>query len=95
MTRIYFDYNASTPIAPEVAAAMQEAVEGAYGNPSSPHWAGIPARAIVERARADVARLLGCDPSEVVFTSGGSESNNLALKGTFFASTRADRKSVV
>jgi len=94
MTRIYLDYNASTPIAPEVAEAMRDAMEGAYGNPSSPHWAGIPARAIVERARADVAALLDCDPSEVVFTSGGSESNNLALKGTFFASTRR-RKHII
>ena len=84
-SRIYLDYNASTPLAPSVAAKMREVMEDAYGNPSSPHWAGAPARMHVERARAQVAELLGCEPSEVVFTSGGSESNNLALKGVFFA----------
>ena len=83
--RIYLDYNASTPLAPSVAATMREVMEEAYGNPSSPHWAGAPARVYVERARAEIAELLGCDPAEVVFTSGGSEANNLALKGVFFA----------
>ena len=83
--RIYLDYNASTPLAPSVAAKMREVMEDAYGNPSSLHWAGAPARAHVERARAEVADLLGCEPAEVVFTSGGSEANNLALKGVFFA----------
>ena len=83
--RIYLDYNASTPLAPSVAAKMREVMEDAYGNPSSPHWAGAPARAHVEHARAEVAELLGCEPEEVVFTSGGSEANNLALKGVFFA----------
>src|SRR5512143_3804459 len=56
-----------------------------YGNPSSLHWAGLPAKDAVEKARGQVAGLLGCDPTEVVFTSGGSESNNHALKGVFFA----------
>lgn len=83
--RIYLDYNASTPLAPSVAAKMREVMDDAYGNPSSLHWAGAPARVHVERARAQVAELLGCEPAEVVFTSGGSESNNLALKGVFFA----------
>ena len=83
--RIYLDYNASTPLAPSVAAKMREIMEGAYGNPSSPHWAGAPARVHVEHARAEVAELLGCDPAEIVFTSGGSEANNHALKGVFFA----------
>jgi cysteine desulfurase len=62
-----------------------------YGNPSSGHWAGRPAKEAVENARAQVARLLGCKPSEIVFTSGGSEANNHALKGAFFA---ADRRNV-
>ena len=83
--RIYLDYNASTPLAPSVVVKMREVMEDAYGNPSSPHWAGAPARVHVERARAEVAGLLGCEPAEVVFTSGGSEANNLALKGVFFA----------
>ena len=94
MTRIYLDYNASTPIAPEVAGVMRRAMDDAFGNPSSPHWAGAPAREIVERARGQVASLLGCRPTEVVFTSGGSESNNLALKGVFFASQRR-RKHII
>lgn len=83
--RIYLDYNASTPLDPRVAAAMRPFLEAGYGNPSSAHWAGTPARAAVEHARAQVAGLLGCAPDEVVFTSGGSEANNLALKGVFFA----------
>ena len=84
-SRIYLDYNASTPLAPSVAAKMREVMEDAFGNPSSPHWAGAPARVHVEHARTRVAELLGCAPSEIVFTSGGSEANNFALKGVFFA----------
>ena len=83
--QIYLDYNASTPIDPRVAAVMHTAIESAFGNPSSPHWAGAPARAMVETARQQVADLLGCTAAEIVFTSGGSESNNLALKGLYFA----------
>lgn len=83
--RIYLDFNASTPVAPEVAARMQEVLDEPFGNPSSDHWAGKPARDAVEKARAQVAGLLGCDTAEVVFTSGGSEANNHALKGVFFA----------
>jgi len=85
MKTIYLDFNASTPIAPEAAEAMKLFLKDHYGNPSSNHWAGIPAREAVERARAQVARLLSCSPDEVVFTSGGTESNNHVLKGTFFA----------
>ena len=88
---IYLDYNASTPIAPRVAAVMRDAMDSGMGNPSSLHWAGVSARGIVERARGQVAGLLGCSPEEVVFTSGGSEANNLALKGAFFASRRKRR----
>ena len=82
--RIYLDFNATTPIAPEVAAAMSQALRGTFGNPSSEHWAGQLARQAVEKARAQVAALLHCSSDEVVFTSGGSESNNHALKGVFF-----------
>lgn len=91
MRCIYLDYNASTPVAPEVAAILREGLAGAFGNPSSRHWAGAPARDLVEIARRQVADLLGCMPEEVVFTSGGSEANNFALKGTFFASSRERR----
>ncbi len=94
MRQIYLDHNASTPIAPEVAAAMREAIDGAFGNPSSRHWAGLPAKQMVETARSQLADLLGCAPDEVVFTSGGSEANNLALKGVFFASKRQRRHVV-
>lgn len=82
---IYLDYNASTPIDPVVAAAMRPLLEGRYGNPSSGHWASIEAKAALENARGQVAALLKCENDEIVFTSGGSEANNLALKGVFFA----------
>ncbi len=64
---------------------MQAVLDAPFGNPSSDHWAGKPAREAVRKARAQVAGLLGCDAGEVVFTSGGSEANNHALKGIFFA----------
>src|SRR4030043_341318 len=83
--RIYLDYNASTPIAPEVAEAMKPFLSQHFGNPSSPHWAGIPAKEAIEHAREQVAELLECRPNEIVFTSGGSESNNHAIKGAFYA----------
>ncbi|ABI55978.1 cysteine desulfurase family protein [Alkalilimnicola ehrlichii MLHE-1] len=84
-TPIYLDYNASTPIAPEVAKAMAPYLQEAYGNPSAGHWAGGPAREAVEQARRQVARLIGAAPDEIVFTSGGSEANNHAIKGTWYA----------
>jgi cysteine desulfurase len=83
--RIYLDYNASTPLDPRVAETMRRGIEDGYGNPSSPHWAGTPAKQLVEAGRGEIAALLGCTPEEVVFTSGGSEANNLAPKGVFFA----------
>ncbi len=86
--QIYLDYNASTPIDPQVSAVMQHLMHDAFGNPSSLHWAGAPAHAIVESARQQVADLLGCSANEIIFTSGGSESNNLVLKGTYFAAQR-------
>jgi len=78
---VYLDYNASTPHAPEVAAAMRPYLESHFGNPSSAHAYGRRARRAVAEARAQVAELLGCAPEEVVFTSGGTEANNHALKG--------------
>ncbi len=84
--RIYLDFNASSPLVPEVVEAMQPFLAEHYGNPSCDHWAGTSARSAVERARSQVAGLLGCSPEEIVLTSGGSESNNQALKGAFFAS---------
>lgn len=80
---IYLDYNATTPIHPRVAALMKEALEGAFGNPSSAHWAGTSAREVVENGRLKVADFFGSLPEEIVLTSGGSESNNLAIKGGY------------
>ena len=82
--QVYLDYNATTPVDPGVESAMRRVMGNAFGNPSSPHWAGMPAKTFVESARQQVADLLGCKPGEVVFTSGGSESNNQVLKGVFF-----------
>jgi cysteine desulfurase len=86
MERVYFDYNATTPLAPEVASAMRPFLEEEYGNPSCLHWAGQRAHAAVEQARRQVAMLLHCEPAEIVFTSGGTEANNSALTGVFFKS---------
>jgi cysteine desulfurase len=88
--RIYLDFNASTPVAPEVADAMREVLREPYGNPSSGHWAGGPARKAIDNARMLVAGLLGCKANEIVFTSGGTEANNHALKGVYFAGGRAN-----
>src|SRR5215471_17867668 len=82
---IYLDYNASTPIDPAVAAAMRPFLDAAFGNPSSGHWAAAPAKAALENARGQVAALLGSAADEVVFTSGGSEANNQAIKGVAYA----------
>jgi cysteine desulfurase len=82
---IYLDYNASTPIDQRVAAVMRGLIDEPFGNPSSGHWASFSAKAILEHARGQVAAFLNAAPEEVVFTSGGSEANNLAIKGTFFA----------
>ncbi len=81
MLPIYLDYNATTPIDPEVAAAMLPYLSDVFGNPSSTHWYGMRAKQSVESARRRVAELLGCSADEIIFTSGGSEANNLAIKG--------------
>ena len=78
---IYLDFNASTPIAPSVAAAMQPLLTQHFGNPSSDHWAGRPAHESIENARKQIASLLKCNTDEIVLTSGGSESNNHVVKG--------------
>ncbi len=85
MRRVYLDYNASTPIDPAVAAAMKPFLGHHFGNPSSGHWAAMGAMAALEGARGQVAALLGSENDEIVFTSGGSEANNLALKGVAWA----------
>jgi cysteine desulfurase len=78
---IYLDYNATTPVDPRVAKAMTPYLGDHFGNPSSPHPYGVTAKRAVESAREQVAALLGARPEEIVFTSGGTEANNMALKG--------------
>lgn len=90
--RVYLDFNGSTPIAPQVLACMQPYLTDHFGNPSSSHWAAQPAHDAIERARGQVAALIGSDPTETVFTSGGTEANNMALKGVFFAKRNAVAK---
>ena len=79
---IYFDCNATTPLDPQVREAMLPFLGGVFGNPSSVHHVGRHARAILDDARDRVAQVWRCKPSEVIFTSGGTESNNLAIFGT-------------
>ena len=81
MQQIYLDYNATTPIAPSVQEAMLPFLAEHYGNPSSTHSLGRAASAAIEDARGRVAAILGADRDEIVFTSGGTEANNLALQG--------------
>ena len=81
MSHIYLDYNATTPIDPQVAEAMLPYVHGLFGNPSSGHPFGLAARQGVDLARQQVAGLLGCDEGDLIFTSGGTEANNHAIKG--------------
>ena len=85
MDAIYLDYNATTPIAQEVAEEMAPYIYEHFGNPSSSHPYGVAAKQAVEAARADVAASIGCRPVELVFTSGGTESNNYAIKGAALA----------
>jgi len=90
---IYLDYNATTPVLPEVVDAMLPYLREHFGNPSSSHVYGRRAQAAVDRARQQVAGLIGCDASEIIFTSGGTEANNLAIRGVTEA--REDRRAVV
>jgi len=78
---IYLDHNATTPVHPEVVEALLPFLRGKYGNPSSIHWAGRAVKGAVEEAREQVAALVGCEPGEVVFTSSGTEADNMAIKG--------------
>ena len=90
MRRIYMDANATTPLLPEVFEAMRPYWMEHYGNASSIHQQGQQARGAVEQARGAVARFLHCLNSEIVFTSGGTESDNLAVKGIYWARRDAE-----
>jgi len=81
MRRIYLDSNATTPMRPEVAAAMLPVFSEDYGNPSSIHWFGQQAKSLLDDARQQVARLIHAEPSEIVFVSGGTEADNFAIRG--------------
>ena len=83
--RIYLDYNATTPIDPLIAEAMQPYLFQYFGNPSSSHAFGIESKLAIEKARSKVASMIGCEAEEIIFTSGGTESNNLAIKGFAYA----------
>ncbi|MFQ6613706.1 MAG: IscS subfamily cysteine desulfurase, partial [Fidelibacterota bacterium] len=88
---VYLDNNATTALAPEVRQALIPFFDQEYGNPSSIHRAGITARRTIQQARRQLAQLVHCRPGEIIFTSGGSEANNLALKGAAFAPHRQGR----
>src|SRR2546430_1540022 len=94
MTRVYLDHAATTPVDPEVAEAMARVYRDVPGNPSSIYAEGRAARALVDAAREQVAEAIGAQPSEIVFTSGGTEADNLALRGVLKAS-RAERDGLV
>jgi cysteine desulfurase len=93
--RIYLDYNATSPPAPEVVEAVARALREDFGNPSSVHAFGQRAKATLDEGRAAVASLIGADPGEVVFTSGGTEADNLAIRGAAEALEPAGRKHLI
>ena len=94
MKPIYLDYNATTPIDSEVADAMLPFLKEHFGNPSSSHWYGIQTKKAIQKARKQVASILSCNAEEIIFTSGGTESNNFAIKGFAFAN-REKRNHII
>jgi cysteine desulfurase len=93
--RVYFDYNATTPLAPEVIDAVATATRDVFGNASSVHHFGQQAKAALDDARSAVAALINADPSEVVFTSGGTESDNFAIRGAAEAQEPSGRRHLI
>src|SRR5262247_2965448 len=93
--RVYFDYNATTPLSPEAIEAISRTTRDVFGNPSSVHHFGQQAKAVLDEARSAVAALLNADPSEVVFTSGGTEADNFALRGAAEAMEASGRRHLV
>jgi len=93
--RIYFDHNATTPVDPAVVEAVGRALAGDFGNASSVHHFGQRAKALLDEARSAVASLVGAEPSEIVFTSGGTESDNFALRGVAEAVEPTGRRHLI
>src|SRR5258708_27033245 len=93
--RVYFDYNATTPLAPEVVDAVVRATRDTCGNASSVHHFGQQAKATIDEARSAVAALVNGDPSEIVFTSGGTESDNFAIRGAAEAIEPTGRRHLI
>jgi cysteine desulfurase len=93
--RIYFDYNATTPLAPEVTEAVVAATRDLFGNASSVHYFGQQAKAAMDGSRSALAALIGADPSEVVFTGGGTESDNFAIRGAAEALESMKRRHLI
>lgn len=92
---LYLDHAATSPVRPEVWEAMRPYLAGVYGNPSSHHTVGDAAASALDHARARVARVLGMRPSDVIFTAGGTEANNLAVKGIVLAALGSGRRHLV
>src|SRR5918996_3827229 len=93
--RIYLDHNATTPVDPAAADAMMRALRDLFGNASSVHYYGQQAKAAIDDARSAVAALLGGEPSEVIFTSGGTEADNFAIRGVAEALEPTGRKHLI
>src|SRR6185503_14212861 len=93
--RVYFDYNATTPLAPEVTESVVRATRETFGNASSVHHFGQQAKAAMDEARSAVATLVNGDPSEVVFTGGGTESDNFAIRGAADALEPTKRRHLI
>jgi cysteine desulfurase len=91
---IYLDNAATTPILPEVLEAMRVCYEDSYANPSAIHTAGVKARYEISKARETIAQAINADPEEIFFTSGGTESDNLAVQGVWFLSDKTSRKKI-
>jgi cysteine desulfurase len=93
--RVYLDHNATTPVHPAVVEAMTKVLREDFGNPSSVHHFGQRAKSAIDQARSSVASLIGADPSEVVFTSGGTESDNFAIRGAAEALDATRRRHLI
>src|SRR5438045_8059159 len=93
--RVYFDYNATTPLAPGVADAVAAATRDLFGNPSSVHYYGQQAKAALDDARSAVAALVSAEPSEIVFTGSGTEADNMAIRGAAEALEPSGRRHLI